>query len=87
MGGFALVMFYARPDWSRAARAALLGASALTVLVSALSYFDDWRGQPPAAWLHEHDFFHYYFGAKYFPELGHMRLCRSALLHTGKPRR
>lgn len=82
MGGFALVMFYARPDWSRAARAALLGASALTVLVSALSYFDDWRGQPPAAWLHEHDFFHYYFGAKYFPELGHMRLylCTAAAL-------
>lgn len=82
LGGLCLVVLYAREHRSRLTRSLLLGVAALAVLVSALGYFDDWRRQPPRAWLHEHDFFHYYFGARYFPELGYMRLyaCTAAAL-------
>ena len=82
LGGACLVALYARAEWPRWQRVLLVGGAALAVLVSLLSYFDDWRGKPPSAWLHEHDFFHYYFGAKYFPVVGYMRLyvCTSAAL-------
>ena len=84
-GGACLVALSGPTTWRRWQHGALLSGAILAVLMSALSYFDDWRGQPPAAWLHEHDFYHYYIGAKYFPELGYMRLylCTVAALQEG----
>ena len=73
-GGACLVALYGRRAWPRLQQHLLMAGATAAVLASALSYFDDWRGQPPSAWLHEHDFYHYYIGAKYFPEVGYMRL-------------
>lgn len=74
LGGACLVALEARVRWSTLQRYALLAGATLAVLAGAGSYFEDWRGRSPASWLHEHDFYHYYIGAKYFPELGYMRL-------------
>lgn len=46
------------------------------LLLLAFFYFhnSDWFDSEGAVRLHEHDFYHYYFGAKYYPELGHNEL-------------
>ncbi len=50
------------------------GAALLAAMVLGGCYFRYMLVQPPQQWLHLHDFYHYYVGAKYYRELGHMRL-------------
>jgi hypothetical protein len=61
--------------WSRA-RGVMLAAIALA---SCLGYYD-WGSYHHPDYVHEHEFFHYFVGAKYFRELGYSRLYECASL-------
>lgn len=59
-----------RDAWLARSRAALLVALAIATL---FGWWHPYRGSL-RAWLHVHDAFHYFLGAKYFDELGYQRL-------------
>lgn len=68
--------------WRRTRRVALV---ALALFAFAASYnFFTWRH---ADGIHTHEFFHYYLGAKYFPEVGYYDLyeCAVAAVTEGRP--
>lgn len=60
-----------RPARGRPVAAAIV---ALVLLVQMTWYLEHPLTHAPARWLHVHDFYHYYLGAKYYRELGHTRL-------------
>ncbi len=81
-GGACLATLYAPSVRSVPLLRGLKAGAMLTVAIMAVVYFNSWLTQKPERWLHLHDFYHYYVGAKYYREVGHMRLylCTHAAL-------
>jgi hypothetical protein len=82
--GAAAAAFYFYELWRESHRRPLAERWKKTVLVSlgVLSialYFNAFK-LGYEKWYHRHDQYHYYFGAKYFPELGYDRLYRCTLI-------
>lgn len=49
-------------------------ALAVCIAILAVTYLGLWWDPEPTAPLHMHDFYHYYLGARFYPEVGHTRL-------------
>ncbi|MGE0487282.1 MAG: hypothetical protein AB7Q81_24220 [Gammaproteobacteria bacterium] len=49
------------------------------VVAAGVSYTSVWWQSPQWMRVHLHDYFHYFLGAKYYPELGHTRIYRCAV--------
>ena len=81
-GGACLAVLYTPSVRSAPLLRGLKAGAAVAVAVMAVVYFNSWLTQKPERWLHLHDFYHYYVGAKYYREVGHMRLylCTHAAL-------
>lgn len=50
---------------------AILAALGVVALFAAISHYNFGRFHRDGAFLHYHEFYHYYMGSKYIPELGH----------------
>lgn len=80
------VLLYA--GWRTKRWAARTSAALIPVLALAYLFMSGWDTASLGQKIHQHDFFHYYFGAKYYPEIGNTRLydCTAAALvemHAG----